>query len=78
VVRPAGQQPLHRIRPGRGGEVEILAPPAEQNVPDGTAYQGDLVAGLVEPGPEFVHHRRDLQERLDASPLDGGQRSGGG
>jgi hypothetical protein len=62
VVSPAGQQPLHHVRTSRGGEVEILAPPAEQNVPDRAAHQGDFVPGVGEPATELVDDRRDPQQ----------------
>ena len=45
---------------------------------DRTADQGDLMAGGIEPGAQFVDYRSELQQGLDGLSLQRGQRSGGG
>jgi hypothetical protein len=70
VVGPAGQQPFDDLGAGRGGEVEVLAPATEENVPDRTSDQRDLVAGRVEASTQLVDHRSDHHQGLDTFPLD--------
>ena len=56
-----------------GGEVEVVAEPAEQRVAHRTADQVQLVAGGGEPAAELVGDRRDPQQFGDGAALGGGQ-----
>ena len=51
---------------GVGGEVEVVAEPAEQRVADRAADQVQLVAGGGEPGTELVGDRRDRSSSATA------------
>ena len=60
--RPSPEQALHVLGPGVGGEVEVVAEPAEQGVAHGATDQGQVVPGRREPAAQLVGHRGDPQQ----------------
>jgi hypothetical protein len=58
---------------GVGGEVEVVAEPAEQRVPHRATDQMQLVPGGGEPAGELVGDRPDPHQLGDGAALRGGE-----
>ena len=68
-------RPWTCLGPGVGGEVEVVAEPAEQGVAHAAAHEREVVAGRLEPAAELVGHRRHPQQLADGAALHLGQRA---
>ena len=72
-VRPAAEQPLDHLGEGVGGEVEVVAEPAEQGVAHAAPHQGEVMTGVLEASTELVGDRCDPQQLTHRAPLGLGQ-----
>src|SRR5690606_22541671 len=72
--RPDGVGPRpydleHPLGAGVRGEVEVVPDPPEEDVPDRSPDQGELVPALREQLPELVDDGRDAAEQVGHRPL---------
>ncbi len=74
---PALDQRQHLLGPRVGGQVEVVAEPAEQGVAHRSAYQVQGVSRGGEPGAQLDRHRRHPDQLADRVLLRRGQQRGG-
>ncbi|MDH6190129.1 hypothetical protein M2168_003161 [Streptomyces sp. CZ24] len=68
-VRPRPDQPEDLLRPGVGGEVQVVPQPPEQRVADRAAHQREGVSGLLETAGKIVRGGGDAQQFAHSAAL---------